>query len=105
MTSDEELAAGRVFPSVTAIRDVSTAVATAVAHHAYEKKIARINPGRGESIEAFVQRKMYFPEYVRRAARGRSPHAALLTCRSHHMPRSPQAARARSARLKADSLT
>jgi len=64
MTSDEELAAGRVFPSVTAIRDVSTAVATAVAHHAYEKKIARINPGRGESIEAFVQRKMYFPEYV-----------------------------------------
>ena len=41
-----------------------TKVATAVAHHAYEKKIARTNPARGETVEDFVERKMYYPEYV-----------------------------------------
>ena len=39
-------------------------MATAVAHHAYEKKIARTNPARGETVEDFVERKMYYPEYV-----------------------------------------
>jgi len=64
MTSDAELAEGRVFPDVTAIRNVSRHVATAVAHHAYDKQLARANPARGESIEHFVERKMYYPEYV-----------------------------------------
>ena len=62
MTSDEELAAGRVFPSVTSIREVSREVAIAVAQHAYDKNIARTMPARGENTAEFVERKMYFPE-------------------------------------------
>ena len=64
MTSELELQEGRVFPAATNIREVSREVATAVAHHAYEKKIARTNPARGETVEDFVERKMYYPEYV-----------------------------------------
>ena len=64
MTSEAELQEGRVFPKVDRIRQVSREVATAVAHHAYEKKIARTNPARGETVEDFVERKMYYPEYV-----------------------------------------
>ena len=55
---------GRVFPKVESIRDVSREVAVAVAHHAYDKKIARTQPGRGETVEGFIERKMYYPEYV-----------------------------------------
>ena len=64
MTSEAELSEGRVFPNVTSIREVSKEVAIAVAHHAYEKNLARRSPGRGESVEAMVLRKMYYPEYV-----------------------------------------
>ena len=64
MTTQEELDAGRVFPNVTAIRSVSRSVAIAVAHHAYEMQIARAMPGRGESVEGLIDRKMYYPEYV-----------------------------------------
>ena len=35
-----------------------------MAHHAYEKQIARVSPARGESVEEFIERKMYYPEYV-----------------------------------------
>jgi len=64
MTSDEELADGRVFPSVTNIRSVALEVAIAVAEHAYDLNIARTPPGRGETAAQFVGRKMYYPEYV-----------------------------------------
>ena len=39
-------------------------VAIAVYRHAKEKNIARVLPGRGETIESFVKRKMYYPEYA-----------------------------------------
>ena len=39
-------------------------VAIAVFRHAKEKNIARVLPGRGETIESFVKRKMYYPEYA-----------------------------------------
>jgi len=64
MTSDDELARGAVFPAVDRIREVSLEVAIACAHTAYDDKIARANPARGESVEKFLTRKMYFPEYV-----------------------------------------
>jgi len=64
MTTDEELARGSVFPSIGAIRDVSLNVAIACAHNAYDNKIARSNPGRNETVEGLLKRKMYFPEYV-----------------------------------------
>ena len=64
MTSEEEMRSGRVFPSVTSIRECSEQVAIAVYRHAKEKNIARVMPGRGETIETFVKRKMYYPEYA-----------------------------------------
>jgi len=64
MTSDEELAKGAVFPAVGSIREVSLNVALACVHNAYDNNIARANPARGETVENFVERKMYFPEYV-----------------------------------------
>ena len=64
MTTDEELKGGRVFPSVTAIRNVSREVGIACAEHAYDKGIARTMPARHETAAAFVERKMYYPEYV-----------------------------------------
>lgn len=64
MTTVEDLAAGRVFPDVTSIRDVSLSLAIAVARHAYDKGLARTPPGRNETVEDFVSRKMYFPDYV-----------------------------------------
>ena len=48
-------------------RQVSRVVATAVAAHAYEAKIARVYPGcegRGETTSDFIERKMYYPDYV-----------------------------------------
>ena len=64
MTTETELRSGRVFPTITSIREVSREVAVAVAKHAYEKGLARQHPGRGESVEGLVERKMYYPEYV-----------------------------------------
>ena len=64
MTTPEEIAAGRVFPSITGIRECSKQVAIAVFEHAAERNIARKMPGRGETIESFVTRKMYYPEYA-----------------------------------------
>ena len=64
MTSEEELAAGRVFPGVDSIRAVSREVAVACAQHAYDKGIARNYPRRNETTEEFIERKMYWPEYV-----------------------------------------
>ena len=49
---------------MTAIRDVSREVAIAVAQHAYANGHARTSPSRGEGVEDFVTRKMYYPEYV-----------------------------------------
>jgi len=63
MTSEAEMAEGRVFPGVTSIRDASREVAIAVVKHARELNIARATPGRGESVEQWVSRKMYYPEY------------------------------------------
>ena len=62
--SEEELRAGRVFPSVASIRDVSREVAIAVAEHAYDKNIARKSPARHETVADMIDRRMYFPDYV-----------------------------------------
>ena len=64
MPTDEEMAAGRVFPEITSIRDCSYHVAVAVTKHALEQNLARAGPSRGESIEQWVARKMYYPEYA-----------------------------------------
>ena len=39
-------------------------VAIALCKHAREMNLARATPGRGETVEQWVERKMYFPDYV-----------------------------------------
>ena len=58
------MAAGSVFPSLINIRKCSLNVAISCAQHALDLKIARTAPGRGEELEGWVERKMYYPEYT-----------------------------------------
>jgi malate dehydrogenase (oxaloacetate-decarboxylating)(NADP+) len=64
MASERALTDGCLFPSLTEIRDVSAAIATAVAGLAYEKGLAR-NPAppQGVSLAEHVRNQMYEPEY------------------------------------------
>jgi malate dehydrogenase (oxaloacetate-decarboxylating)(NADP+) len=59
--SDDELAAGRLYPALERIRDVSAAIATAVAECAWQGGLAR-SP-RPRDPAAFVRGKMYMARY------------------------------------------
>ncbi len=59
--SDEDLAQGRVYPSLTRIRDVSARIATAVAEEAYRTGLAR-RP-RPADLEAEIRASMFEPTY------------------------------------------
>jgi len=59
--SEKDLAEGRLYPPLTKIRDVSLAVAVAVAELAYEKELAQ--EPRPEDLTAFIRSRMYEPAY------------------------------------------
>ena len=60
--TEEDLAAGRIFPLQTRMRDVAEAVATAVARVAFDEGLAtRPIP---DDLPATVRRAMYRPEYA-----------------------------------------
>ena len=61
MVSDEELAVGRVFPTLTNIRAVSLRIATAVAQIAHDSGYARVP--RPADIAADIKQRMFEPEY------------------------------------------
>jgi malate dehydrogenase (oxaloacetate-decarboxylating)(NADP+) len=63
--SERDLALGRVYPSLTRIRDVSAHIATAVATLAYESGIA--GKARPADVMADVQAHMFEPRYPRYA--------------------------------------
>ena len=62
--TDEELANGQVFASVSRIRDVSHKVAVAVVQSAIDDKLNRFDFDDVNDIPSFVDRKMYYPYYV-----------------------------------------
>ncbi len=65
MVTDEELATGRVFPSLTDIRQVSLRIATAVAEIAHDAGYARV--ARPPDIAADIRQRMFeadYPSYV-----------------------------------------
>jgi len=72
MATEDDLAVGRVFPDITTIRECSREVAIACVRHARDLNIARASPARNESIDRWVERKMYYPEYVPLYSTGRS---------------------------------
>lgn len=61
MVTEDDLAIGRIYPSLTRIREVSAAIATAVAADAYRQNLARVP--RPDDLQAFIQSQMYHPDY------------------------------------------
>jgi malate dehydrogenase (oxaloacetate-decarboxylating)(NADP+) len=61
--SKEDLAQGKVFPHIDRIREVSHSIAVAVIKEAIRVGLATKNLPL-DDLDAYVARKMYFPEYV-----------------------------------------
>jgi malate dehydrogenase (oxaloacetate-decarboxylating)(NADP+) len=61
MVTDEELAAGTVYPDLGKIRQISLAIASAVCMHAWDEGLARY--AEPEDIREHVRSCMYHPEY------------------------------------------
>jgi malate dehydrogenase (oxaloacetate-decarboxylating)(NADP+) len=59
--SEADLAQGRIYPSQTKLREVSAAIATAVAEVAYNQGIAR--KSKPDDLPAFIKSQMYEPKY------------------------------------------
>jgi len=64
VTSDADVAAGRVFPGLHSLRECALRVSEACVEYALENDLARVHPHEGESVRDFIERKMYYPEYV-----------------------------------------
>ena len=60
-TPQSALDEGRVFPSLSDIRDVSLSIATAVAEVGFKENLALID--KPADIPSFIADKMYSPEY------------------------------------------
>ena len=63
--SEADLAEGRIYPPLTKIKEVSTAIATAVAEVAYNQGIAR--KPKPNDLATFIESQMYEPKYRRYA--------------------------------------
>ncbi|MEW5733692.1 MAG: NAD-dependent malic enzyme [Thermodesulfobacteriota bacterium] len=59
--TEEDIEQGRIFPPLTRIREVSLAIATAVAEVAYEQELA--NKPRPKDLKASIAEMMYQPTY------------------------------------------
>jgi malate dehydrogenase (oxaloacetate-decarboxylating)(NADP+) len=59
--TESDLEQGRVYPPLMKIREVSLAIATAVANVAYEKGLAR--EPRPEDLAGTIRALMYNPKY------------------------------------------
>lgn len=61
LVTEDDLAQGRIFPSLTRIREVSLAIGTAVAQVAFERGLT--NMSRPTDLDAYVKAQMYEPDY------------------------------------------
>jgi malate dehydrogenase (oxaloacetate-decarboxylating)(NADP+) len=61
--TEADLAQGRIYPPLTKIKEVSAAIATAVAEVAYKQGLAR--KPRPDDIAAYIKSQMYDPKYQR----------------------------------------
>jgi malate dehydrogenase (oxaloacetate-decarboxylating)(NADP+) len=62
MVTADDLAVGRLYPGLSMIREVSCAIATAVAEVAFARGLARVE--RPADVGAAVRAAMYEPHYV-----------------------------------------
>jgi len=63
IVSNADLERGRVYPSLSKIREISLAIATAVARVAYDQKLATVP--EPEDLQTFIAEDMYQPVYRR----------------------------------------
>jgi malate dehydrogenase (oxaloacetate-decarboxylating)(NADP+) len=61
LVSEDDLGEGRIYPSLTRIRDVSAAIATAVANLAFQRGLTTMS--RPVNLAAHVKAQMYEPTY------------------------------------------
>ena len=61
LVREEELAEGRIYPSLKRINEVSLKIAVAVAEEAYASKLATV--ARPADLAALIQSQMFKPEY------------------------------------------
>ena len=61
--SEADLELGRIYPSLTKIKEVSAAIATAVAEVAYDQGLAR--QPKPDDLSAYIRFQMYEPQYHR----------------------------------------
>ena len=61
LVSDEDIGLGRLYPAFSKIREVSVAIATAVAQEAYRAGLAQ-RP-RPANLETDIRRRMFVPHY------------------------------------------
>jgi malate dehydrogenase (oxaloacetate-decarboxylating)(NADP+) len=61
LVSEDDLAQGRIFPSLTRIREVSAVIATAVAEVAFKRSLTKMN--RPSDLSAHIKAQMYDPTY------------------------------------------
>lgn len=61
LVTEDDLAQGRVYPSLQRIREVSAAIGTAVAEIAYDKGLARVE--RPDDLPAYMTAQMFQPVY------------------------------------------
>jgi len=61
--SEADLAQGRIYPPLTKIKEVSAAIATAVAEVAYNQGLAR--KPKPDDISTYIKSQMYEPKYSR----------------------------------------
>lgn len=62
LVTEEDIALGRIYPSLTRIREVSVKIATEVAKEAIHSGLASIRL-RDDEVEAAVRQTLYHPEY------------------------------------------
>ena len=62
LANEADLGMGRIFPSLTRIREVSLKIATAVAEEAYRAGLAKAP--RPVDLEADIRNRMFVPEYI-----------------------------------------
>ncbi len=62
LVTEDDLVQGRVYPSLTRIREVSAAIGTAVAEVAYAQNLARV--ARPDDLPAYIEAQMYQPRYA-----------------------------------------
>jgi malate dehydrogenase (oxaloacetate-decarboxylating)(NADP+) len=60
-TSEADLSMGRIYPSLSRIREVSAAIGAAVATAAFEDGLAAV--AEPDDVLQFVQSKMWTPRY------------------------------------------